>query len=393
MSTPTVAVVGQIPPPVHGQAMMIQSLLKAQGGPVRFEHVPMAFSSEVGDVGTFRLGKLAELVRVIVGIWRVRARGVRALYYPPAGPNLVPILRDIVILLATRWLFSTVVYHFHAGGLGEKLESLPLPLRWAARLAYGRPDLSVRASHLAPEDGTALGTRRDVVVRYGIEGPPPASAPRATGGTIRVLYVGSVRRTKGVDVLLDAVSAARTRGCDIEVEVVGAFARDEDRDRLTARAAQPDLGGAVLFSGVLVGDDKWAAFARADVFAFPTFYECETFGLVLVEAMASGLPVVATRWRGVPTVVSPECARLVEPEDATALADELEALATDPGLRARLGAEGRERFESLFSAGVYRSRMQAEIARTISGAAEKRTGTAPLRARAPVTGGPYVVGS
>lgn len=374
MSIPTVAVVGQTPPPVHGQAILIQSLLKAENGPVRFEHVPMTFSSEIGDVGRFRLGKLVELSRVIGGVWRARARGVRALYYPPAGPNLVPILRDIVILLATRWLFSTVVYHFHAGGLGEKLASLPAPLRWVARVAYGRPDLSVRSSHLAPDDGAALETRRDVVVPNGIE-PPPVPVPRQSGGPVRILYVGALRYTKGTDVLLDAVAAVRDRGHDIDVEVVGDFARDEDRARLTARAARPDLEGAVLFSGVLLGDDKWAAFARADVFAFPTFYECETFGLVLVEAMASKLPIVATRWRGVPTVVSPECARLVEPRDVTSLAHEIEALVVDPDLRAQLGAKGQQRFETYFTADRFRRRVQEEIARAIGEPVETGAGS------------------
>ena len=362
---PLVAVAGQVPPPVHGQAVMIQALLAGGSDCVSFVHAPMRYSSRLGEVGRFRVGKLAELARVVGRLWRARAGGARVLVYPPGGPGAVPIARDVVTLLATRWLFRTVVYHFHAGGLAGALGRMPRPVRAAVRWAYGRPDLSVRTSPLAPDDGRALGARRDVVVPYGIADPAPVAATRAASGPVRLLYVGALRRSKGVGVLLDAAGRLVARGLDVEVELVGGFASDGDRQRVTARAQRPDLAGRVALPGVLTGADKDAAYARADVFCFPTFFEAETFGLVLVEAMAHRLPIVATRWRGVPAVVSPAGAVLVEPRDAGALADALGPLVRDAGLRAVLGAAGRERFERAFTAERFRTRVQAEIVRAI----------------------------
>ena len=88
------------------------------------------------------------------------------------------------------------------------------------------------------------------------------------------------------------------------------------------------------------------------MFCLPTFYEAETFGIVLVEAMSLGLPVVATRWRGIPEIVDDgKTGYLVETHDAAAVAERLEQLQADPALREQLGAAGREKFLSDFTVG------------------------------------------
>jgi hypothetical protein len=77
----------------------------------------------------------------------------------------------------------------------------------------------------------------------------------------------------------------------------------------------------------------------------PTFYENEAFPLVLLEAMAHGLPVVSTHWRGIPSLVDDGVTGiLVQPHDHFAVADKLALLASDTRLRHRLSTSGREKF-------------------------------------------------
>jgi len=94
------------------------------------------------------------------------------------------------------------------------------------------------------------------------------------------------------------------------------------------------------------GEDKWKALAEADVFAFPSFYRSENFPLVLIEALACGLPVVATNWRGIPSIIEEGVnGYMVEPRDCAALAEKLVQLALDPDLRTRLAKQGRDTYE------------------------------------------------
>ncbi len=140
VATTKVLVVGQTPPPFHGQAFMIESFVTSELANVQLIHVRMKFSSHVNDLGRIRVSKILHLFGLVARIIYHRfADGVRILYYPPAGSYHVPMYRDIFILNCTRWLFDKTVFHFHAGGVSEMYDRLPAWQRWLYRRAFSAP--------------------------------------------------------------------------------------------------------------------------------------------------------------------------------------------------------------------------------------------------------------
>jgi len=165
-----VLVVGQTPPPVHGQAVMIERLLRGKYASVRLYHVRMAFSDSIGDVGRFRLGKIFHLLSVIVRIAYSRiVHRTSILYYPPAGPNRVPLYRDLAILLCTRWMFPRTVFHLHASGMADMYPRLPVGIRFLFRRALFHPDAVIRITRCHSADARLLQARHNYVVPNGIE--------------------------------------------------------------------------------------------------------------------------------------------------------------------------------------------------------------------------------
>lgn len=143
-----------------------------------------------------------------------------------------------------------------------------------------------------------------------------------------VLSVGRLAREKK----LERLAAAARRVPGIHVAVVG----DGPDKALIEKVFD---GASVTFTGTLRGADLAAAYASADVFAFPS--DTETFGNVVLEAMASGLPVIATTRGGQTDLVAHDAnGFLFEPDDTQALASYLEAYRDDPLVRARHGARG-----------------------------------------------------
>jgi phosphatidylinositol alpha 1,6-mannosyltransferase len=147
-----------------------------------------------------------------------------------------------------------------------------------------------------------------------------------------VAFLGRLVLEKGLDVFADAVDAAKEKQVPLKILIIGdGPARDYFIQRL------PDA----VFTGQLTGEELSMALASADVFLNPSI--TETFGNVTLEAMASGLPVLAAAASGTTSLVQHGVTgQLSEPGDIDAFADELQLYQRDPALRAKHGAAGLE---------------------------------------------------
>jgi len=366
---PIIIAVAQTPPPFHGQSVMNQFLLEGDYSKIRFYHVRMAFSDDIQEVGVFRWKKIFHLVAVYFGIVLARFRtGAQVLYYPPASPNMVPFLRDCVLLLGTRWLFKKTVFHFHASGLKGFYERLPWPLQKVFRWAYGRPDLSISISSFAKADAEFSDSQVISVIPNGIPEPDIVKKLHRLSAqdAPEILFCGMVSKEKGVAILLEACAYLKTKGIHFRCTIVGRAVSEADQKFFTEFIQSNQMEDIVQLTGPLHGDEKWKAYSRADVFCFPTFYSAETFPLVAIEAMMLDLPVVATNWRGLPDiVVDGETGFLVPPKDAKSIAERLEILISDTDLRRTMGAAGRRRYEQNFTVGKFRNSMEFALASVV----------------------------
>ncbi len=343
---------GQTPPPYGGQAIIQQVMLEGHYRRIQFFHVRMAFSREMDEVGRFHIKKLSHLISVIFRIIWMRLRyGIQILYYPPAGPNRIPMYRDIAILLCTRWLFKKTVFHFHAGGISELYRKLSHIEQFLFRLAYFKPALSIRLSELNPPDGAFLNSQKDIIVPYGIIDRYPDFIERKNNVQIStILFVGVVRESKGVLVLLDACRLMKESGELFHLKIMGKFDCKVFKQKVYRFVESHNLKRNVEFLGVCTGEKKWRIYNAADIFCFPTFFESEALPLVVLEAMQFKLPVVATRWRGIPSMVEEgESGFLVSIRDSRAVAEKLSLLLNSPDLRKKMGERGRQIYLKRFT--------------------------------------------
>ncbi len=357
-----VVAIGQVPPPVTGQAVMIRMMADAVYPEIEITHIPMVLSQEVSSMGSFAVGKLTRLARVPFQAIFARFRsGARVLYYPPSGPVKLAVYRDIFVLLLTRPFFARTVFHFHAGGLSEIYPTLPRPIQWLYRKALLRPDVIVRISPSSPSEMAPLQGVREMLVPNGIQDPVGHAIDHTAtpGSPIRILFVGHLVEGKGILILLEAFAALLRGGLSVQLTCIGKWGSDEVRIRAEELMREHQLEQHVSLPGGLFGEAKWESFRQAHLFCFPSFFHSEVFPLVLLEAMAFSLPVVATRWRGIPDLVQEdENALLISTQDASACAEALTTLVTDAALRALFGAASRARFLAEFTSDVHLAAMQ-----------------------------------
>ena len=211
----------------------------------------------------------------------------------------------------------------------------------------------------------AVDPERVCVVHPGVDAdlfvPRPLQPLRERHGTTGrrvIVSAGRLERLKGLDLLLDAIVALRARGGfdDVLLLCIGGDSgdgRDQsghpggERGRLEARVAALGLADSVRFLGAVGADELAGLDALADVVAVPSM--TETFGLVALEALAAGTPVVASAVGGLRDVVEDGVnGILVEGRDPADFATALARILGDPGTRARMSENGR-RHASTFS--------------------------------------------
>lgn len=159
--------------------------------------------------------------------------------------------------------------------------------------------------------------------------------PRDTGSSPVVLAVAHLYPRKSIDVLIRAMALMPSRWRDVTLHVVGT-GPEELRLRHLATAA--GLQQRVRFLGHVSRAELVAEYRRCTLFCLPS--RQEGFGIVYLEAMAAGKPIVACRASAVPEIVDDRSGLLVQPGDAPALAGAICRLLDDPALRDRLGAGG-----------------------------------------------------
>jgi phosphatidyl-myo-inositol alpha-mannosyltransferase len=158
-------------------------------------------------------------------------------------------------------------------------------------------------------------------------------------GTLNILFVGRFEDRKGLIHLLKAYHRLRKRKVDARLLVVGAGPKEREYRRYVGLRGIRD----VEFLGRVSDDDKVRYFASADIYCAPNTGQ-ESFGIVLLEAMAAGVPIVASDIHGFKNVIQRNVQGiLVEPRNHRALAAALYALARDPELRHEMGEAGRLR--------------------------------------------------
>lgn len=201
------------------------------------------------------------------------------------------------------------------------------------------------------------------MVRCGIDPEvfAPPSADRSEHGRLRVLSVGRLIQLKGQAVLLEAVAELARRGVDVEATFVG---DGPMRGALERLAGQRGLREQVTFAGSIGQDVIRDYYAEADLFCLSSF--AEGLPVVLMEAMAMRLPVVATRIMGIPELVEDGVTGLlVPPARADLLAVAIERVASDPELRRRMGAAGRRRVATEFDVHESATRLKRIFAETV----------------------------
>jgi glycosyltransferase involved in cell wall biosynthesis len=217
-------------------------------------------------------------------------------------------------------------------GLRSGDERVSGAMAMAVSAFYGACDVVLSPSLASDEALGRIGIAPEKIMRWdrGVDtqrfDPSLRDGARLPQGTFNVLYCGRITREKGAELLADAFLLARESNPNLHLVLAGG---GPEQEHLSER-----IGDAATFLGWLEGAELARVYASADVFLFPS--ATDTFGQVILEAQASGLPVIAVAEGGPTSLIEDGLTGLLRPADAEGLATALLELAGSPALCERL---------------------------------------------------------
>lgn len=304
--------------------------------------------------------------------WRVRR------FFREHAFDIVHIHEPLVPLLPYYSLWSSLpsahVCTFHMYAEHES-RAWPMVRKLLALGAFSLFERGIAVSRPAAEHAARTWRRPLTVVPNGVptstfRPPPPTGSAPSPDGSLRLLFVGNWSAPrKGLRHLLEAHERLRARGVAVSLDVVGEGA--------------PEAGqrpGVTFHPSVASEVELAEHYRRCDVFVAPSTGQ-ESFGIVLLEAMACARPIVCSDIPGYRQVVDPDGSRLVPPGDAGPLADTIAELAREPERRRRMGASNCARAQA-YDWSLVARQVRAEYVAAIAvrhGEAQARVHVLPAR--------------
>jgi glycosyltransferase involved in cell wall biosynthesis len=374
---PRVLLVAPLPPPLGG----VQLVADMQ----RRSRLAREFDLQVVDTSKHKLRWAVETPTIASPLYFIRDwfRLVRSLVRVRPDVALihaaatVSLLRDWAFMLTARIAGAQVVCHYH-GTLHARFPCCATRSgRFIGRLVMSAADRVIVVSPTYQREFSKAWRRDDLVwapnpadVALFRGSPTHGESPWLEPGERAVLFVGRLSAPKGIYDLFAAIPAVVERHPNVRFLLMGVAECDAMEPALRADVERRGIAAHVRFLGPLTGRDKAAAFAAAELIVVPSW--TEAFPLVIPEAMAAGLPIVATAVGAIPDFVEDGAdGFLVMPKQPTELADRIGRLLGDEALRRRIAQRLRERAPREFAVDV----AAAKVAALIRGVLERTPST------------------
>lgn len=354
MRKPRVLFIMHLPPPVHGPAVMGTLIRDSReiAGSFDCRYLNLSASSSLEEVGKGSIHKLRFLFRLLRQEGSILRRWKPDLVYVTPTSTLPSLWKDFFVIRMARRKGVRVLLHFHNKGVAARSS------RWLDDCVYRKlftdAGVILLSEALIPDVEKYVPAGRISICPNGLDYPGCRRESRE--GIPRLLFLSNLLPGKGIVDLLDACALLRKRDIPFSCHLVGKPSAAISASDIQRLVSDRGLEGTVFYDGPKYGTEKEEALSQADVFVHPTREDC--FPLVILEAMAAGLPVVSTREGAIPEEVEDGVTGLLCPKvDPVRLSEALARLLEDPSLRERMGAAGYQRYRERFTGACFEKRI------------------------------------
>jgi glycosyltransferase involved in cell wall biosynthesis len=341
-------------PPIHGQAVMAMLLVEQARTweDVEFHAINSVFAEDRRKLGNLSLGKVVRLLRYLCAMITTCLRRDIDTIILTQSFFRGSFLKDSIFLLLAFALRKKCVIWLHMDANRLEWDTLPNWFQKYARFILRLPTRWVLcAPSLIAKLPTAFSSLPTMAICNGIEDPNEIDSKQQHTAA-RVIYISTMTAEKGWRELFDAAEELCGSRSDLCFDFYGEPGPDLSQATLANEFANSTFPDRIQWHGRVEGEKKTMALMRSSLFCLPSW--TEAFPLVVLEAMACGLPVIATDVGGVRDAITEEENGWLYPaRDSQALVKTLQKALERPTQLTQIGVANREKFVSSFSVAAF----------------------------------------
>jgi glycosyltransferase involved in cell wall biosynthesis len=335
----------KVPPPVTGATIMNAALFsgKDKWTRVKVDYCTVSYAENIQDLGSFRIKKFFRFLQLLFSASRYLATHSRSILYFQMSIFGISFFRDSLILIVAKVLRKKRCVHFHGKGIREYAAAHRWYRFWFRFLLKNQ--FAIVLTENQKKDIDWIEWENIWVIPNGVDENGEVKKWEK-GSPLKWLFLSNLLLAKGIDDVLQLALLMKGQE-NWEGHIVGKEG-DRNGEYIHQFILENQLQHRLFYHGAVYGEEKWDRMKQADLFIFPTYNEA--FGLVAIEAMSTGIPVIAYEEGGLIAIIQDDKTGFLVPKgDVQAIYERIQHYMENHEILVRHGHAGRQVFLSNFT--------------------------------------------
>ncbi len=362
MQKQKILLVSSVPPPYHGRNVANEYIVRFWPTRSKFNllHLDTADPRPINTLGKIDLTNvylgLKYWLRFILIIIKQRPDFVHL----PIGQNFPAFIKDSGFIWIAAFFHIPVVIHLHGGYFHKFFNKSSRLKKWWVRQTLRRVLASiVLGENLRHIFADFIRNDRIFIIPYGIEGDELAQIPQRTIESPKIIFLSNLIKEKGFIDLIKAMPDIKQHIPEIQCVLAGNKGEEVDYQEAQQIITELDLSSYVEIRAPVIKEAKLNFFREAHIFVMPTFYPYEGQPLVLLEAMAAGLPIVTTRQGTIEeTIIHNKNGLLIEKNNPEAICEAVCEILNNPSKYYSMSRNSQERYTQIYTVKAFIKRIE-----------------------------------
>ncbi|MBK0291289.1 glycosyltransferase family 4 protein [Bacillus sp. S34] len=345
-------VVGPVPPPIHGESLAVHSVVKSDLLNRNY-HISLINTNKlnVTNAGEFSIGKVLKDIKILQQVFANVFMRKKDICYISISQTRLGLLRDLVIILLCSLRSKKIITHLHGNNLGNVIDKMSRFERTLVKNIFKKIDSGIVLGNGLKNNFKGF-TKSVKVVANGVDSnyitDEELNSKEKDTEFIDIVYLSNLLESKGYQYLIEAVASLIEEGKNVRLTLAGAIFNQEKFDMIWNIVKDRGLEKRIKHLGVVDGIEKKQLLLSSDIMVLPTNYPIEGQPVSIIEGMAAGLPIIATKRGSIPDLITNN-GILIETGSTHLVKKTLSSLINNPKELKNMSKNSRENFLNNFT--------------------------------------------